>query len=59
MRRGSGKGRNIVLAANTCWKRVKLPLSRRLWRKLSADSAASEARFKRFRRSASILTIGY
>ena len=37
MRRLSGKVRSIVLAANICWKRVRLLLSRRLWRKLSVD----------------------
>ena len=34
--KGSRKGRSIVLAANTCWRQVRLPLSRRLWRKLLA-----------------------
>jgi hypothetical protein len=33
----SGKVRRIVLAANTCWRQVRLPLSRKLWRKLLAD----------------------
>ena len=35
--RGSGKGRSAVLAANTCWRQVRLPFSKRLWRKLLAD----------------------